>query len=683
MSFKVLFIWIGCIILTNCVYAQEQTATMEEIVMELLGEEMSDDVDISEIIERLNYYQRHPIDINSANEGVLTELTFLSAQQIANILEHRRHSGDFISLLELQSISGLDLRTIEFLTEFITIRSLENRDVSVKDVMTNSDQSIMVRYAKVLERQHGYTIEEETRSRYLGDANRYAVRYRLNYDNYIKISINAEKDAGEPFFKEKQQYGFDFYSGNIEWNPNGRIVQKVVIGDYALQFGQGLIAWNGLSFGKGAQLQSIARQAQGIRAYTSMNEQNFMRGIALDLRWNRISWKPFFAYNHLSGNVEEDSLGNKLINTINESGLHRTPTELSYRNAIGQLVVGSNVNAQLGRFTIGMTHMTTKFMGDKIRGDDLRQQYDFQGNILHQFGVNYQFNYRNYFVYGETAITHDFAWATTNGIIATLDPKLSLFAHYRNYQRDYHQFFARAIGESSNVVNEEGVLAGLQYTLVRKLEWSGYVDIFKFPWLRYRVDAPSAGADILSQLSYLWHKKGKLSLRYRYRLKEENVSIDGRPENFIAQVFRNQLRAEFQYKLDNIWTIRSRVEYSRYDKELSHKSQGYLLYQDVFWKTDDSKISSNIRIAYFNTDDYDARIYAYESDVLYGASFPMYYDKGWRYYLNVRYRINRSLDLWGRFAQTIYNSRESIGSGLDLIEGNKKSEIKIQLRWRW
>jgi hypothetical protein len=52
--------------------------------------------------------------------------------------------------------------------------------------------------------------------------------------------------------------------------------------------------------------------------------------------------------------------------------------------------------------------------------------------------------------------------------------------------------------------------------------------------------------------------------------------------------------------------------------------------------------------------------------------------KGYRYYFNLRYKINKKLSLFGRFAQTIYDEKNEIGSGLDLIQGNKKSEIKMQ-----
>ncbi len=56
----------------------------------------------------------------------------------------------------------------------------------------------------------------------------------------------------------------------------------------------------------------------------------------------------------------------------------------------------------------------------------------------------------------------------------------------------------------------------------------------------------------------------------------------------------------------------------------------------------------------------------------------MFYEKGYRYYCNLNYDVTRKLSVWLRFAQTIYPDKNIIGSGLDEIAGNLKTEIKIQ-----
>jgi hypothetical protein len=89
--------------------------------------------------------------------------------------------------------------------------------------------------------------------------------------------------------------------------------------------------------------------------------------------------------------------------------------------------------------------------------------------------------------------------------------------------------------------------------------------------------------------------------------------------------------------------------------------------------------SASMRLQYFETEGYNSRLYAYENDILYSFSIPVFYDKGYRYYININYDINRKLSAWVRFAQTNYKDKSLTGSGLDEIKGSKKSEMKLQL----
>lgn len=490
------------------------------------------------------------------------------------------------------------------------------------------------------------------------------------------------KDAGEPFFDSHQKYGFDFISGSISLRDLGR-VNQVVVGDFALQLGQGLVVWNGLSFGKGGLVSSMSKQGVGLKPYTSMNESQFLRGAAISYSFKRLNAISFFSIKRVDGSVEEIE-GEKLINSLPVSGLHRTPNELNNRKAVLQTVWGSHLTYTKNRLNIGATLMGTHWDGEIVKGNALRNLYDFEGRSLTSVSFNYDYTYQNIYAYGETAHSLKGGLATVNGIIASLDPKLSIFINQRYYQKNYWQFYAQGVGETSQVRNENGIYSGMVYHPSRKINAMFYVDMFKFPWLSFRSDAPSHGIDFLTQFQYIWYKKGKATIRYRHRLRQENGGAEsGTPENMLEDILRQQLRVEFQYQWNSRWSTRSRGEYQLYFKEKSKSQKGILLYQDVFYKPGFFKnLQLNWRMARFETDSYDTRLYAYENNVLYASSFPAYYLKGWRGYFNIRYKISRKLDLWGRYAGTWLDNEETIGSGLDLIEGNRKTEVTMQVRWR-
>ena len=116
-----------------------------------------------------------------------------------------------------------------------------------------------------------------------------------------------------------------------------------------------------------------------------------------------------------------------------------------------------------------------------------------------------------------------------------------------------------------------------------------------------------------------------------------------------------------------------------YDKKGPSPENGFLAYVDLLYKPMMKKYSANMRLQYFETDGYDSRLYAYENDVLYSFSIPVFYDKGYRYYFNVNYDVSKRLSCWFRWAQTIFKDKATVGSGLDEIKGNKRTEVKFQV----
>lgn len=672
------------VLLTYSTTVKSQTrsedAAVEQLVEQLV-EELDEEIDIDELLELLRNLRIQPIDLNHTDEQELARLVFLSPLQVASLLTHRAESGKFLSVLELQGVANFDVATIERLSPFVDVSSPGAFEgLTWQDFHKESEQHLMLRYSTVLQQQVGYRITDSTRSRYMGDANRYMLRYRLNFRNKVSLAINMEKDPGEPFFKGQQRYGFDHYGLSLSVKDVGG-VKEMVLGDYALQVGQGLVMWNGLSFGKGAMITTSARQGGGLRSYTSMNEHNYLSGLAMRLSFANWEITPFFSFRKLSGNRSKQEDGPAIISSISTSGLHRTPNELRNRNRVGQGVTGMDITYRYKRLKLGILGVYTQYDGEIVRDGSPRHQYAFEGDRLFTIGANYQYTFKNVYLFGETAHEYGRGWATLNGAIASLHPKVSVFANYRNYQKNYHAVFAQALGEGSTVVNEEGLYTGFLFHPSRKVEWVGYIDMFRFPWLRYRVDEPSAGMDVLSQFTYSWYKIGRISLRYRHRLKHENNTAP-LPERVVVDVLKDQLRLAFQYKLSDRWEVRTRGEGLRYEKD-GRIDFGWLAYQDVFWKPVSLPIQANMRLAVFATDSYDARLYAYENNVLYASAFPMYYGKGGRTYINLRYRAGRKADFWIRYSHNYYPGEEAVGSGLNQSEGPHRSDINVQFRYKW
>ncbi len=267
------------------------------------------------------------------------------------------------------------------------------------------------------------------------------------------------------------------------------------------------------------------------------------------------------------------------------------------------------------------------------------------------------------------------------GLLISLSNKISAVVLYRNYQKNYHNFFNQAPAES-NGFNETGFYAGININPSRKLTFSLYADYFKFPWLKFRIDAPSQGYELLSQLSYTPSKTFKATIRYKFELKQQNTDSET-IINFLDDVKKRSFRADVNWKLSKTIALQNRIELSNFQKGDVNPEFGYLIYQDLALSPTRSKLSGNLRVAYFNTPSYNSRLYAYEDDILYNFSFGMYNGNGIRNYINIKYKFLKKVDLWLRHALFYYKNTDVIGAGLDEIIGNKKSEIKFQLRYQF
>lgn len=105
-----------------------------------------------------------------------------------------------------------------------------------------------------------------------------------------------------------------------------------------------------------------------------------------------------------------------------------------------------------------------------------------------------------------------------------------------------------------------------------------------------------------------------------------------------------------------------------------------MIHQDIKWKHSSNKLSIQGRITYFTIDDFQARLYESESDVLYHYAVPVYQNKGLRYYGLLEYKLSSTFTCWLKYASTIYYNIDKIGTGYEELKGNKLDEVRAQIR---
>jgi hypothetical protein len=239
-------------------------------------------------------------------------------------------------------------------------------------------------------------------------------------------------------------------------------------------------------------------------------------------------------------------------------------------------------------------------------------------------------------------------------------------------------YTVNAVAENTLTQNESGMYWGWKYQFTKAYSLSGYVDLFRFPWLRFRGYAPSNGSEWLLRFNYQPSKTVSIFLQAREENKIRNLSN----ETTIYQTAIGRKRnywINLDYAADGRWSFKTRAQFSTY--HLASTTKGFAIMQDVSLNL--GKFSVTTRYALFDTDDDDTPQYVYENDVWLAFSFPAYYGVGTRTYILLQYPLTRKIDLWLRWAHTRYTDRDTIGSGSEWINGNTRNDLKFQARIRF
>jgi len=675
-------------------WAQVKTEIIQQRIEFISERFQSEAMDLTNIIEQLNYFYEHPINLNETEGIELEDLGLLTTIQISDLLRHRKLFGKLITIYELQSLTFWDLQTIELVQPFVRVDDkLDNIHVSFKEALRQGKFEWFLRYQPTVEPRLGYekvsdSLLENSNNYYYGSSDRYYTRFRYTYKTNFSLGVTAEKDPGEEFFRGSQKNGFDFYSAHLFFK-GGKYVRGVALGDYQLQIGQGIGFWSSYAFGKTAEIATVKRTAIPLRAYTSVDENRFLRGAAVDLGYKNFGLLLFTSSKRVDAAVIADSVYDDLefISTLDLTGLHRTNREILKKNALRENIVGANLNFHKGLFRIGATGVYQGYDRPFLRDLKIYNQFDFRGQHHFNFATDYSFNYKNISLFGEVAKAFNDSlsaissgWAMIHGALISFDSRVSFGLVYRDYQRDYFSFYNAGFSEGGNTQNERGLYSGIKMKFNSKWSLNGYVDLFKFPWMKYSVDGPSRGHEFLVQPVYKPNKILEVYFRFRQQLRERNSSVYEGSVTPIESYTQRNYRLNLSYVVSESFTLKSRIEFLTINSQSKGLQKGMIATQDFLWKPKDAPIDFALRYALFDTDGYDTRIYSFENNALYVFAVPAYYYQGSRAYLLVRYFFLKRFDLSFRYGYFLYNNRFELSSGPEQINGSRKSDFVVQLR---
>jgi len=654
---------------------------IEEIAASL---DEGQELDYTNLFEDLAYYYEHPLNLNNASIDELRELYMLTDVQIANLERHIERYGPLRSLFELQAIDDFDLNTIRSVTPFITVKpTLQLSAFSLKEFFDDATHDLFIRYKRDLQLAQGFQVDPETgQPDYIGSPDYIYTRYRLNYKKSFRAGFTLEKDAGESLSK-----GPDFYSAHAMYSGETWL-RRLVVGDYQALFGQGLTCWNGLAFGKSPFISNVKRNGIGLRPYSSVQETNFFRGAAATFGFGQVEVTPFLSDKRIDGNVDEnaDSLltdDEFIVSSLPAGGLHRTESEIANKNTVRETVVGGNIKYTRRLLTVGITGIRTSIDAELRPDLDLYNMYKPTASENFCIGADYQAVLGNANFFGEAARSQNGGFSMINGLVAAIHPRLTISAVHRHFGKDFQNTKANVFGENGlTAANERALYTGVQANLNSKFTLTAYADLIRYPWLRYRVDAPSLAKDYLAQLNYKPDKKNEIYLRYRRRQNVLNSSSDEAYVTSPAPLLQENWRIHAAYQAHPNVQMRTRAEWSVYSNA-DGTSNGFMVYQDINYKRIGSRITYSLRYALMDSPNWNTRIYAYENDVLYAFSILPYYGRGSRIYGMMKVDVARGIDFWVRYGAFLYDQTREISSESADPTEVIDSDIHLQLRFQF
>ena len=612
--------------------------------------------------DQLCELEQHPMDINQATRGQLEELPFLSAQQIEGIVEHLWRYGRMESLSELAMVRELDYAQRRLLSFFVCVGEEKPDPLPTLKDIAHYGQNELMASARV----PNYNRKGDTEG-YLGPKYRHWLRWQFTYGDLVKLGFVGSQDAGEPFFANRNRWGYDYYSFYLQLR-NLRRLESLVVGNYRVSMGMGLVMNNGFSLGKMAMLQNLGRSSYTLRAHSSRSAGSLFGAAATIDMGQHLKLTAFASYSPADATLNKDGTAASILDT----DYHRTETEMSKKHNLHLLKTGGSLRYNAHGYHLGMNALYTH-LDRTLRPNTatLYRQYYPQGSDFLNLSLDYGYASPKVALSGETATDRKGHLATVNTASLRVTDVLSLMVLQRFYSYAYSSLDAQSYSDGGSVRNESGIYLGLTWKPSQTLRLSAYTDYAYFAWAKYQVSQSSYSWDNLLQAT--WQKRRwTLTGRYRLRLRQK----DDETKKHLVNRWEHRGRLSADYTAATGLGGRVQMDGGWSTGEWGGMVSGTLAYTRRWLRL-------NGGFGYFHTDSYNSRVYLYELGPLYTYSSQTFYGEGIRYWLMARASIGKRLTLTAKVGISDYFDRNTIGSSYQQVDASSLSDLDLQVRWKF
>jgi hypothetical protein len=366
------------------------------------------------------------------------------------------------------------------------------------------------------------------------------------------------------------------------------------------------------------------------------------------------------------------------ISSLQGSGLHRNPSELADKDAFRQQVLGGSLYWNNGRWKFSWNGIAYWFSHALEQGREPYQRNNITGKKWMNHSVGYGGTIRNMYVFGEIAQAASRSIGLIQGMMISIDPRMDLAFVFRHLPPGYRALQANAFTEQGNPGNESGLYTAVSLRPSPAWRLDAWLDVYRIPWLRYRVHSPSAGREIQVSLAWKPNKLFEMLQRLQAGQKDLNLSDDRAFLRVPMPRRQIQYRIQVSFQPNRFIQIRQRLDFC----QVSHGGlphRGTLISADLTARLPKHPIALSTRVSWFQADSYEARLYQFERDVLYSYAISPFYRQGVRMYCMVESRLGGGWKAWLKCSTTLFNDNQLLASSGEDPLPMQKLAIRFQV----
>ncbi|MCQ2136944.1 MAG: hypothetical protein MJY67_08530, partial [Bacteroidales bacterium] len=425
----------------------------------------------------------------------------------------------------------------------------------------------------------------------------YGVKYNFMMDSFIEANLSSSLSFSAAYYGK-------------------RALSKIVVGDYNIRLGQGLVVWSGFSLSALNSPDNVSKNPTGVNAYRSFSGEGTWRGVAAEFLFGK--WTSTIAFSHPGRMV----LCTSRLGRISQLGF---TSSISY-----QADIKDNFPKRL------WADKWLFLSNGRLSGIDAHVGVDARVCIK---GVD---------LFGEYALDlRNLSSALLGGVRGKIAGCLTLCAVGRYYSPFYDSSLSGALSSGTDCTDEGG------FSLAASLCRGGHqAQVYSDCAWR-----PAAGGRVYrAGARYTCHPLPPLELSLRLDYRDRDYS-DGKRESLRLDAKWQRLHWEISGRFDTVhcvdWSFAGMVSGAFKSKYIN----AYLS-QEIF-----------------RVDNWNDRIYVYQRDAPGNFTVPACYGRGLRTSLYLSSKPVRWLKLYLRCSTTRYPWSQAPG-----VKSDRLASLTLRLQ---